>query len=149
MLNWYCTTESSWEPWCNKNSVGEVEVVPGSGLVPAKAFMSGSAFALSESGARKLINSFPCLEMKETTHYGMFPLPKDQPNLVPSCSSAIDWHISNLIEFGVIQAYQLLTAESISGKLCNCCYVLSDIHLTFSVCIMPTCRWRFLGVGME
>ena len=89
--------------------------MPGSGLVPAKTFMSGSAFALSESGARKLINSFPCLETRETVHYGMYSLPKDRPRLVPSCSSAIDWHISNLIEFGVVQAYVLLPDKSVDS----------------------------------
>ena len=35
-------------------------IVPGSGLVRAAFFMSGSAFAVSAAGAAKILQSFPC-----------------------------------------------------------------------------------------
>ena len=37
-----------------------VRIVPGSGLVRAAFFMSGSAFAVSAAGAAKILQSFPC-----------------------------------------------------------------------------------------
>ena len=55
VLNWYCTTESAWKEWCEEDSIAQKEVVAGSGLVPIKIFMSGSAFAVSAKGAEKII----------------------------------------------------------------------------------------------
>eukprot|EP01052_Picozoa_sp_SAG31_P037957 SAG31_NODE_4986_length_2819_cov_2.012868_2_plen_108_part_00 len=70
-LNWYCTTESPWEPWCKKNSIANEEVgFAGSGLAKVAAFMSGGAIAVSKRGAEKIINSFPCQEQKDTVHLG-------------------------------------------------------------------------------
>ena len=37
-----------------------LRIVPGSGLVRAAFFMSGSAFAVSAAGAAKILQSFPC-----------------------------------------------------------------------------------------
>jgi GR25 family glycosyltransferase involved in LPS biosynthesis len=116
LLNWYCTTESPWGPWCQENVAGSVEVVPHSGLVPARAFMSGAALAVSAAGAAKILGSFPCYELPDSVMYGArHRFPKGPPSeatgkrpMMPSCSSAIDWHLSNLIEYGVLNAYGMM-----------------------------------------
>lgn len=76
-----------WAQWCEKNR-DTPELVPGSGLVKAHFFMSGSAFAVSASGARKILESFPCHDVGEM-----------------KCSPAFDWHLSSLIERDLVNAY--------------------------------------------
>ena len=53
--------------------------------------MSGSGLAVSEAGARKLLGSLPCYDVGELR-----------------CSPAFDWHVSALIERGIIKAYGML-----------------------------------------
>ena len=85
--------------------------MPGSGLVPLKIFMSGAAFAVSAAGAEKILRSLPCHEDYTAVHYGEYeyprrfePLPPDhpanarrKPSMMPSCSAAIDWHLSVMV----------------------------------------------------
>ena len=112
VLNWYCTTESQWKEWCEEDSIAQKEVVEGSGLVPLVIFMSGSAFAVSAKGAEKIIRSVPCLEERTKVHYGEYEYPKrfgpdGTAGMMPSCSAAIDWHLSNMVEHGTLKAYSL------------------------------------------
>lgn len=111
VLNWYCTTESPWV-WCGENSVAQKEVVEGSGLVPVKIFMSGSAFAVSAKGAEKIIRSLPCMETRTVVHYGEYEYPKRFEDgkvlMMPSCSAAIDWHLSNMVEHGTLKAFGMM-----------------------------------------
>eukprot|EP01043_Picozoa_sp_COSAG02_P035982 COSAG02_NODE_2609_length_8435_cov_4.723129_2_plen_564_part_00 len=112
LLNWYCTTESLWKEFCEEDSVGQAEVVKGSGLVPVKIFMSGAAFAVSAKGAEKIIRSLPCREERAVVHYGEYEYPKrfdgGKPSMMPSCSAAIDWHLSNMVEHGTLKAFAMM-----------------------------------------
>lgn len=113
VLNWYCTTESLWKEFCAEDSIAQTEVVEGSGLVPVKIFMSGSAFAVSAKGAEKIIRSLPCREEPAVVHYGEYDYPKrfeegGKPSMMPSCSAAIDWHLSNMVEHGTLKAFGMM-----------------------------------------
>ena len=114
VLNWYCTTESMWKEFCAEDSIAQTEVVEGSGLVPVKIFMSGAAFAVSAKGAEKILRSLPCREERMVVHYGEYEYPKRYPegggkaSMMPSCSAAIDWHLSNMVEHGTLKAFGMI-----------------------------------------
>ena len=97
--------------------------MPGSGLVPLKIFMSGAAFAVSAAGAEKILRSLPCHEDYTAVHYGEYeyprrfePLPPDhpanarrKPSMMPSCSAAIDWHLSVMVRRLAVSCRRLLS----------------------------------------
>lgn len=98
LLNWYCNS-AHWKQ-CNRNSKEFSRKIAArpftatdkalygytvSGavsefsIVPVKTFMSGSAYAVSRTGAARLLNTFPC----------------DGSVTGESCSMSVDWHYSS------------------------------------------------------
>jgi hypothetical protein len=47
-------------------------------------------------------------------HYGEYEYPKRYPegggkaSMMPSCSAAIDWHLSNMVEHGTLKAFGMI-----------------------------------------
>jgi len=101
LLNWYCNNRH-WKE-CNRNEKGgfskKIASIPFTprderlydytmhssfrkefSVVPVRTFMSGSAYAVSQKGAQRLLETFPC--NTEKTH--------------AACSMAVDWHYSAL-----------------------------------------------------
>jgi hypothetical protein len=116
----YCN-EGHWKE-CSRNR-GDFRVAPN--LVKVQFFMSGvdiaeittwyavlthtflpwllgSAYAVSQRGAAKLLNSFPC----QVSEY--------------ACSMAIDWHYSVLIAKGLINVYGMLPQSVVMPGAQNC-----------------------------
>ena len=100
LLNWYCNS-AHWKD-CDKNR--QTTVIASKewnsqdrslydytsklnkySIVQTKFFMSGGGYAVSKAGAAKLLASFPC------------------DSNVRTCSMAVDWHMSTLIDSKLIQ----------------------------------------------
>ena len=99
LLNWYCNS-GHWKQ-CNKNKgtpviaekpwtdldrrlYGYTKNLGKYSIPRVKYFMSGGGYAVSHEGAAKLLATFPCDQNRYT------------------CSMAVDWHMSTLIDTGVI-----------------------------------------------
>ena len=100
LLNWYCNS-AHW-PACDKNKKTRILATKEwddrdralysytnnlgqYSIVQTKFFMSGGGYAVSKAGAEKLLGTFPCDSSRFT------------------CSMAVDWHMSNLIDAGMVK----------------------------------------------
>ena len=105
LLNWYCNTvhwkeckkikDFEWvasRPWTKADQrmyayTDSKQLARRYGVSRARFYMSGSAYAVTASSARKLLKTFPC-----------------NPSL-GVCSMAIDWHISMMQQQGKVNVY--------------------------------------------
>ena len=99
LLNWYCNSVH-WKD-CDKNKRTKMiaekkwtdvdrrlyqytSTLGKYTVTQVKFFMSGGGYAVSKAGAQKLLGTFPCDSSQRT------------------CSMAVDWHMSTLIDAGLI-----------------------------------------------